>query len=280
MVSRNYPFEFSQSSLQDFTDCRYRFLLRYIRNVAWPAVQAEPARENELHIQRGERFHRLAQQYLLGVPQDVLTRMADADPDPLIAVWWANFLEHIPGQLEGERFVEVTLRSPAGQYHLVAKYDLVLISPSGKVTIYDWKTTPKRPSRSRLLERLQTRVYPYLLACAGETLNRGRAVEPESIEMVYWFTHPDQPSETFIYSHEQFEHDRLFLNSLMEHINTLSEDQFDMAEDEKACSYCVYRSLCRRGTRAGALTGAEELVEEIDTGEFPFDLEQIGEISF
>ena len=63
-------FDFSQSSLQDFTDCRKRFYLRYIQKVAWPALQAEPVIEFERHIQRGERFHRLAQQFLMGIPEE------------------------------------------------------------------------------------------------------------------------------------------------------------------------------------------------------------------
>ncbi len=86
-----YPlehFEFSQSSLQDYVDCARRFQLRYLDRVAWPAVQAEPVQENERHIQRGERFHRLAQQFLLGISPEKLARMAAADVDENLQVWW------------------------------------------------------------------------------------------------------------------------------------------------------------------------------------------------
>jgi hypothetical protein len=138
-------FEFSQSSLQDYIDCRRRFQLRYVQRIAWPAAQAEPARENEQHIQRGERFHRLAQQYLLGVPEDRLTRMAEADEDVHILAWWTNFINCIPSTLSGQRHVEVSLSAPLGRFRLVAKYDLVLIRPDGKVIIYDWKTSMHRP---------------------------------------------------------------------------------------------------------------------------------------
>src|SRR5512143_2637063 len=94
-------FEFSQSSLQDYVDCRRRFQLRYLQRVAWPAIQAEPAREFERHIQRGERFHRLAQQYLVGVPVEKLDRMASADVDENLQRWWQNFIDSIPAQLSG-----------------------------------------------------------------------------------------------------------------------------------------------------------------------------------
>ncbi|RPJ37740.1 MAG: PD-(D/E)XK nuclease family protein, partial [Chloroflexi bacterium] len=149
-------FEFSQSSLQDFTDCRRRFQLRYIQRVHWPAVQAEPAREFERHIQRGDRFHRLAQQYLVGVPEAQLARMAEADEDENLQRWWQNFLDSIPARLNGRRYVEIGLQAPLDGFRLVAKYDLVLLRPDGLVTIYDWKTGTHRPSRASLLDRLQT----------------------------------------------------------------------------------------------------------------------------
>ena len=48
-------FQFSQRSLQDYVDCRRRFELRYLQNLAWPAVEAEPHLEQEkrLHPDRG-----------------------------------------------------------------------------------------------------------------------------------------------------------------------------------------------------------------------------------
>ncbi|NCT22292.1 PD-(D/E)XK nuclease family protein, partial [bacterium] len=60
------PFTFSQSSLQDYADCPRRFQLRYIEQLAWPAVETEPALENERRQQEGLLFHRLAQQHLIG----------------------------------------------------------------------------------------------------------------------------------------------------------------------------------------------------------------------
>src|SRR5512135_3226477 len=133
-----FHFEFSQSSLQDFSDCRRRFQLRYIQRVSWPAVQAEPAREFERHIQRGDRFHRLVQQYLLGVPEGRLARMAEADEDENLQRWWQNFLDTIPAELSGDaqRHVEAALQMPLNGFRLVAKYDLVLLRSDGRAVIY------------------------------------------------------------------------------------------------------------------------------------------------
>ena len=60
-------FHFSQASLQDYVECRRRFQLRYLVKLAWPAVEAEPVLENERQIQIGGQFHRLIQQYLVGI---------------------------------------------------------------------------------------------------------------------------------------------------------------------------------------------------------------------
>jgi CRISPR/Cas system-associated exonuclease Cas4 (RecB family) len=279
-------FAFSQSSLQDYVDCRRRFYLRYVQRVAWPALQAEPARENEQHMQRGERFHRLAQQYLLGVPEDRLTLMAEEDADEHLRTWWANFLDCVPSALIGRRHVEVQLSAPLGSFRLVAKYDLVLVQPDGRVIIYDWKTGAKRPKRARLAQRMQTRVYPYLLAQAGAAINDGCAFDPAQIEMIYWFTEPQQPPELFPYSAQHCQEDGTYLVDLVEQIKGLRKEEFEMTPSTSACRYCVYRSLCGRGIRAASLLddsgeedGAPEFQPE-DTGELDFNLEQIGEISF
>jgi hypothetical protein len=50
----------SQSSLQDYNDCPRRFELRYLQRLAYPAIETEPALENEKHQREGEFFHRLA----------------------------------------------------------------------------------------------------------------------------------------------------------------------------------------------------------------------------
>src|SRR5574341_339738 len=79
------PFTFSQSSLQDYADCPRRFQLRYIDQLAWPAVETEPVAENERRQQEGQLFHRLAQQHLLGLPAENLARLANT---PNLERWW------------------------------------------------------------------------------------------------------------------------------------------------------------------------------------------------
>src|SRR5512133_649626 len=101
MMNPLLHFEFSQSSLQDYVDCQRRFDLRYLQRLAWPAAPAEPVREHERHMQRGQRFHRLVQQYLLGVPAEFLARMASADEDEHLLQWWQHFEQTAANLLPG-----------------------------------------------------------------------------------------------------------------------------------------------------------------------------------
>src|SRR4026209_2421041 len=173
----------SQSSLQDYVDCARRFQLRYLDRLSYPAVEAEPALENEKHQQEGEYFHRLVQQHLIGIPLEQITKLANT---PNLQKWWENFQVLSQKSLTGltSKLPEITLSAPLGNYRLLAKYDLIAIE-NGEATIYDWKTYRKRPRNEWLAARLQTRVYRALLVNAGAHLNKGQPFEPEQIEMIY-----------------------------------------------------------------------------------------------
>jgi hypothetical protein len=274
-------FIFSQSSLQDFADCRRRFQLRYLQHLAWPAVVTEPVLEAERTQQRGALFHRLLQQHLSGVPAGRLARLIQ---DSELGGWWESYLAFYEKELAGLRdqsglsYPEISLTAGLGGFRLEAKYDLVVVLPNGRAMIYDWKTNRKRPERRWLASRLQTRLYPYLLRRAGATLNQGREIQPEAIEMVYWFAaYPGQP-ERFSYGDTAYKDDEAFLLELVGTIQRLGEGEFPLTSDLRRCAYCVYRSLCERGVRAGDLAESEAGLDEETPLEV--DFEQIGEIEF
>jgi hypothetical protein len=258
--------------LQDYTDCARRFQLRYIERLNYPAVESEPALENERHLQEGEYFHRLVQQSLLGLPDEKLQRLANS---PDLERWWSNFARHRP-VLEGYTlFPELGLSAPLGKYRLVAKYDLVAIR-DGHAVIYDWKTYRKRPRPEWLSARLQTRVYRALLVQAGAQLNGDQPIGPEKIDMVYWFA--DFPTEpiTFSYDAGQFKRDWDGLVKLADEI--ASAEIYPLTDDRQKCLFCTYRSYCERGDHAGDSAEAEA---EMDAEElFDVNFEQIGEIAF
>ncbi len=200
-------FQFSQGNLQDYTDCPRRFQLRYLLELAWPAVEAEPADEFETRIRDGEAFHRLVQQHVLGV----LPAGVAPEPGSDLAAWWDNYLASPPPDLPPVRHPEITLSAPLGEHRLIAKFDLIAIEPGERAVIVDWKTSAKRPRPGWLIQRLQTRVYRYLLVRAGAALNGGQPLRPEQIEMIYWFANfPDEP-ERLRYDATQFEADGRYL---------------------------------------------------------------------
>jgi CRISPR/Cas system-associated exonuclease Cas4 (RecB family) len=268
-------FTFSQSSLQDYADCPRRFQLRFLDRLLYPAAESEPALENERHQQEGQYFHRLAQQYLLGIPAEKLARLANT---PNLGRWWENFSSFGRTSLTGLTglFTEMTLSAPIGDYRLVAKYDLIAITEEEKFVIYDWKTYRKRPRDEWLSARWQTRVYRALLVAAGSQLNGGRPIAPERCEMVYWFAnHPGEPAR-FPYNESQYKRDWDALVKLTEEIRTASS--FPLTDDRQMCSYCTYRSYCDRGIQAGNLDAIEAEMEAESL--FDVNFEQIGEIEF
>jgi CRISPR/Cas system-associated exonuclease Cas4 (RecB family) len=275
-------FTFSQSSLQDYTDCPRRFQLRYIEQLAWPAVETEPILENEHRQQEGQLFHRMVQQHLIGLPAEKLTRLANT-PDLSTGIrvslsrWWENYLGYKFEITGYAQYTELALTAPVGSYRLLAKYDLVAVKPGERAIIFDWKTSRKRPRDEWMAARLQTHVYQALLVQAGAYLNEGTPFQPEQIEMIYWYA--DFPSEParFPYNAAQNKRDWNALTGLIHEIE--HHEHFPLTEDEKKCAYCPYRSYCNRGEIAGTLEADEAEMETTST-EFNINFEQIAEIEF
>jgi CRISPR/Cas system-associated exonuclease Cas4 (RecB family) len=286
-MAQTDKFQYSQASLQDFVDCRRRFQLRYLQRRPWPAVESEPVLENERTMRQGAEFHHMIQQHLLGIPAGRLSaRLAAGDPQVEdLQHWWGHYLEHSPVEAESpaRRYVEVGLAAALGEHTLVAKCDLVAVGPGGNVVIFDWKTARRKPRRTWLAARLQTRVYPYLLVRAGAHLNGGQPFSPEQVEMRYWFSDFPQAAERFPYSQEQYQADEAYLLGLVAEVARLDPAQiFPLTQDVRHCRFCVYRSLCDRGVGAGRWEEQDDAleVEESESVDFELDFDQIAEIEF
>jgi predicted RecB family nuclease len=268
-------FVFSQSSLQDYVDCARRFELRYLQQLRWPAIESEPIQTHEDHMRLGERFHHLLHQHIAGVPLEKLTAQLN---DPQIEQWWSVY-EHwgfkgIPEQ----RFPELTLSAPLGDFRLLAKFDLLALQPGERAVIVDWKTAPRVPPRDRLERRLQTVVYRYVLARAGAAFNNDQPIAPEQMSMVYWYVNGE--TQEFPYSTAQFEQDERDLLALMTEAS--HRDDYPLTNNTRQCAYCTYRSLCDRGIRAGSLEELESDLEAepVPSSSFSLNLDQIAEIEF
>lgn len=240
-------FSFNQANLQDFVDCKYRFYLRYIMKLEWPAIESEPVQEQQTRMELGYRYHQLIQQYFSGIEASVLSA---GIPDTNLKVWWENFQDLHISELPGKKYAEKLISVPFIGFRFSAKYDLLLVNELQKATIYDWKTSLYQPRRKTLLDRIQSKVYPFILATTS--------FPPDNIEMVYWFpAFPDSPV-SFKYSSSQFAVDQENLKNLVVEVSTLDQKQFVKTGDERLCKYCRYRSLCDRGETAGELSGYDD----------------------
>ena len=263
-------FVFSQSALQDYTDCPRRFELRYLLDVRWPAQETAQALQYEAGQQQGQAFHHLAHQHALGVPAEALTPTINDDE---LRVWWQRYLNWQATNLPAERFPELTLTTSVGEWMLMAKYDVVAKLADGTFLIVDWKTG--RPQkRARLAEKMQTIVYPFVLAKAGDWLNDNQPISPDRIRFVYWFAESGETIE-FKFSDEELKKNEERLTSLLNEITT--SFNFEKTTDERRCRFCAYRSLCERGEVPGDL---DELEDEELLGNIALDLDEIEEIAF
>ena len=257
-------FSFSQHNLQDYVDCKYRFLQKYIRGIEWPAVESEPVVLQEIRMELGAQFHRLVQQYFAGIDPSALESTIQSDE---LVEWWQAFCTLKLIELPGDKSAEKILTIPVANNRLIAKYDLLINHGDGSYTIYDWKTSQHKPLPARMMDRLQSIVYPYVLQSSLTSRNETASV----IEMIYWFpTHPTEPIE-FTYSSQQLENDREYLMGLVNEITTNDEDWFTKTSQTKFCAYCRYRSLCDREIQAGQLQDAENLLDLDSVFDLDFD---------
>ncbi len=271
-------FQFSASALQDFVDCPRRFYLKYIKELRYAAPPSEPLRAFEQQAERGARFHRLAHQHQIGIPARALAATLH---DDVIAAWWESYLAHPPADLPAKRLPEITLSAPLADRRLVARYDLLAVD-ADRAVIVDWKTAQRRPSRDWLARRLQTIVYPYVLARAGAHLNGGESFTPEAIRMIYWFAEFPQQPEIFDYSAEQFARDGDYLEALAADILRRGDDEFPLdkfplTDDLDRCRFCEFRSLDGRGSTAGDLLATNQDAEDANSDD---DLDRFGELDF
>ena len=271
-------FVFSQSSLRDFSECPRRFLLQRIEEQGCPAPEAEPIRVNEERRKRGTRFHEMVCQRHSGVPQDAIARQCAGDE--VLHTWWEKYVAHDPAGAEGTCYAEISLQGQLAGYRLTAKYDLLTVTPSGKLHIFDWKTSQRRPDRQSLTRRLQTKVYPYLLVEAGSEFLEGAAVDPRQVTMTYWFSNHPSSAVTFEYSTQQYQLDEETLTSIVEKACACEErSDFELTDHEANCKFCTYRSYCRRGVEAGAVEEGEGYLDDTGASQ-EIDLQDVEAIAF
>lgn len=261
----NQSLSLAQQHLYTFRACPRRFYLRYLIHVPWP--EAPLGSELELAYERGRRFHRWVERYLLGLPVE-----SAAETDPVIRDWWSIYLNQGPDLPAGQRYVEAGLTVPIGRHFLMGRFDLLVIDRSAsnqaRGTIFDWKTGNPRPIE-RLLHAWQTRVYLAVLAEGGAALADGAAGELSSdmMSMVYWYLEDPRTPRVVAYSQAQHRSNWQELTELVSEIDRqLSVQEWPLTSDWSECRQCPYQAYCGRQA-AGQFeleVEDEEEPEEID----------------
>ena len=273
-------FRFSQHSLSDFAECPRRFYLKYIAKQAWPLLETGPGAMDALtyqaYLRRGTVLHRWIERHWLGIGNGVLALRSPSDPDDTeLTLWWQRFIHTDFSDVPPVRLPELELVAPVGNALLYARFDLLALSPmqtsavSEPAEVYetpnliiDWKTLRGEypPNTTFFKNRLQTRIYLYVLATAGAPFNNGQAIAPEQCAMRYWLANfPERPWVTITYSQAEYDADAKRLHNLIEDAaHRGSEADFAKTPDERHCTYCNYRTLCQRSGADGATPPDEE----------------------
>jgi CRISPR/Cas system-associated exonuclease Cas4 (RecB family) len=271
-------FVFSQTALSDWRDCKRRFQYRHIQQREYPALTTTDPLPFEEQLAAGEAFHHLVHQYFSGVDEDKLLASIQ---DEQLQTWWHAFKAHGITDLPSQRYAETLLTGSIGGYRILAKYDLIAVAPNERFVIMDWKTSANRPKSSWLMGRFQTVVYRYLAVQAGRYYNGNSPVQPEQVEMHYWFTNAPTEPEILRYSQQQYEADAQYLTDTIQAV--AAEQDFPKVheeERERTCRYCIYRSLCWERFRAGDLAAMDDDITEPSEITTHFDFDQIAEIEF
>jgi RecB family exonuclease len=252
-------FRFSQASLATGEGCRRRFYLRYLRRLNWPPAADQAGLAKEEGARRGRLFHHLVHQHALGLAVEA---QVEASGDPVLAQWWANFLNSPPkGVPAGEAYAELELWVPLEGWWLTARFDRVVVGGDGRLYIVDWKTGGGLPAAP--LARWQTLVYCFVLCEGGALLKGGAPLAPEQLSLCYWpAAHPDQ-AQWHHYDQAPHQRGREQIAALAKELAGLERpEDFVQTSELGRCADCEFRSYCARGAGVGVGWESDEGEEE------------------
>ena len=259
---------FSQLALTVYDKCKLKFRRRYIDGLFWPADWSGNKEQKEM-VEKGRKFHLLAQRYFArgeNIQKEYLT-------DELVQ-WFSRLKEFRPYNDVDIFKAEYDLRINKNTLKLVSKYDLLYIDErSNRFIIYDWKTNKKKLNANKLKDKLQTRVYLFVLKESIVNVFSKKNISYDDISIIYWNPRYPRQNNKITYTENMYKSDREFIKSKIKEIKSLSYDEFNAVSDEKTCKYCEYRPICHGKE-------AKEIDIEEDDIDLELDWDSVDEISF
>lgn len=261
----------SASQLITLGQCPFKWLTRYVLGVEEPEEMPEELLPNI----RGTLYHKALELAMAdGLESDDPRKVAleqigqafleaekdEKNPLPKLPAWWAQRVEHIAilkRAIAAEDFIDagsvVTATEPyfEGEWHglkVRGFVDRVDRTPDGIVMV-DYKTSSVVPAGAKDEEgraRLDLQI-PIYISAAGKTLYPGEKVEGRYYSLTKGRTmRPARESEEGEL--------RGFAEGIAQR---LEEGNFpvDPDVDGKACEYCEYDLICRRGYRLDRKAG-------------------------
>jgi CRISPR/Cas system-associated exonuclease Cas4 (RecB family) len=236
-------FIFSQSSLQTYLNCPRQFDLSYLKKLAWPAQKYADTEKYELDLAAGQTLHQAIQRYLIGFDESLILEGLQAGMDPRIPIWFNNFRSRLGYLKDKAAFIaEVPVSISFEQYWLTAKFDYLSLE-NGQASIFDWKTSARKPRKVQLEESMQTKVY---LTVAQRS---GKGLETTPPKIRYWEANFPDLDFTFAPDEPALNRHAVELKALIREISAQTE--FARTKVIGRCVYCKYRSYCNRGAVPG-----------------------------
>lgn len=185
----------SQKDLNLLATCPLQFQQSY-----WQKLDSLPNLTQAENAEWGKQFHRLMQQYSLGLPlENLLTQQPELNNSFQALIQATDDIWHNPNiQL---RTAEYQLKLTDKNYIFTVIYDLLILTKNQAI-IYDWKTYLQPPNKQRLENNWQTKLYLYVLA---ESLN----YQPEQISFTYWFVKLPQKPQSYTIKYNQTLHQEI-----------------------------------------------------------------------
>ncbi|MEB3329981.1 MAG: PD-(D/E)XK nuclease family protein [Candidatus Sericytochromatia bacterium] len=239
----------SAHALEQLGRCPRKFALLYKARRFWPAAAPTAAEAPGLDARAlGVALHTLVQRQALGLP--LAASLAEAaEALPALPPLWEAFTAspHAQPDPEARTWTEqplhLCLPTPAGPLPLEVRYDRLVLRDDGW-TILDWKTGHVG---ARLAGTWQTRLYPFVLAEAGQALTGAPPPPPDRIRLTYWEVATGQG---LTLRHDEAQHDAT--RAALEAVAARVALPFDeAAPDDPAyprepahCGQCPFDSLC------------------------------------